>query len=187
MKRTIDKDSRNVTIISMINSGVTWETLEDKFMLTRAYMQQCLKAYFGENEKEYKLLLTTARANSNGKVIYITETGVLVSEPDFLKNKKRVFVPNWCQGEIKSLQFNLQEDYSEILQSPKICWTNIPTERIRTIPGRYVKHRTLGIAAFCCAMAKRNKGVTIKLYTNSRAIIELVKFQQISNIDVVKR
>ncbi len=186
MNKKIKKDKRNEIIIDRISNGFTWDDLEREFDLTRSYMQNCLREHFENDKRKYKVLLAVARSNEKGKVIYIAETGVLIGHPAIFRNKNRIFVPNFCRKEIANLQVRNNEDYTDIIKHPKICWSEIGWESITTIPNRNMKHRTIGITAFSCTIAKRNKETAVKLYTNSRDIEELVNVQNIPNLAVIK-
>lgn len=178
--RAINKERRSAAIERKIYSGNTWEELENEYMLTRTYMQTCLRKYC-KTKQQYDTLLSVARANAKANVIYIAETGALLNNWGFLKGKQRVFVPDFCKREIEKIR--PRSKY--LLNNSKICWANIKWERVNMI-GRELKPRTISVASFCCAMAKRHKNSKIVLYTNSRDITELVEAQTIPNISIVK-
>lgn len=178
--RTINKERRSAAIERKIYSGSTWEELENEYMLTRTYMQTCLRKYC-KTKQQYDTLLSVARANAKVNVIYISETGALLNNWGFLRGKQRVFVPDFCKREIEKISHN----NDHVLSNPKICWANIKWERVKIID-RELKPRTISVASFCCAMAKRHKNSKVVLYTNSRDIAELVEAQTIPNISIVK-
>lgn len=179
--KKIDKEKRNAIFLKKILAGSTWEELEQEFVLTKTYIQTCLRKHI-KLKKHYDLLLAKARANAKTKAIYVAETGALLNNSGLLRGKSRVFVPEFCKKEIEKIG---PENVS-ILNNPKICWCNITWERVKNLPSREIKHRTIGITAFCCAMAKRNNDSRVVVYTNSRDIAELIEAQQLSNVSVVK-
>lgn len=178
--RVVDKEKRSAEIEKKILAGKTWVELESEYMLTRTYMQACLKKYC-KTKRQYNELLSVARANAKVNVIYVSETGALLNNSGFLRGKQRIFVPEFCKKEVERIE--PQNKY--VLENPRICWANIEWERVKLLK-RELKPRAIGIASFCCAMAKRNKSSRIVLYTNSRDVSELVYAQDMPNIEVVK-
>lgn len=170
---------RNKIAIARIDEGATWEDLEIELGVTRVYLQSCLKRYL--EEREYQLLLGVARANAKTKYIDVVETGSLLNAPELLENKLRVFAPSFCRDEIRKLA-----PESDMINSPKISWANIRWEHINISPDKRVKPRTIGVVAFCCTMAKRNRDYIIRVYTNSKDIEDLLVVQKISNIKIIK-
>ena len=187
MSKNLNVENRNESIIREIRNGASWEDLERKFKIGRTHMQLCLRKHY-KKPLRYNLILVKARENSKNKesVIHVAETGALVARPSLLYKKQRVFVPDFCRNEIKSIATKTGESYDKLLTNPKICWTNISWERIKTLADTEFKPRTIGVAAFCCAMAKRNKDKKIKFYTNSYFISELITAQAMPNVEVVR-
>lgn len=166
-------------IITEIKAGATWGQLSDKLEVPQSHLQLQLKKYLGNNQRKYWNIVQMAKTNFKKKYIEVAETGALLHSTTILENVRRVFVPSFCKDEIEKMA-----PESELLSDFRICWSSIHWDRVSNLPVKILRNRTIGMTAFCNAMAKRYPKNIIRVHTSSKELEELLADQELPNIQV---
>ncbi|MBR5227357.1 MAG: hypothetical protein IKV94_01810 [Clostridia bacterium] len=191
MKKSTSIKNRLESVKSDIRAGLTWDEIEVKYGVTKAYLQICLKASYS-NMVAYNTLLAKARENQAARennTVVVTETGALLNFYDEViepRKQSAVCAPAFCKKEISKITNAPEDSKKKILSSKKITWVErAEREQLAVKPNTAepVKPRAFGVVALCCSLSKEGKNVVLK--TNSRQIAALAEAQGLG-IKVVK-